>query len=346
MNGSIGKNILKIENGIFDNIYGILLNNHISGKFLLLTDEKIFQIYGKKLKEQLEKIDKVELIIIEDNSLDSTLQLVEKIIENDYQNIVGLGGGRVLDVSKYASYTAKKTFISIPTTIANDGIASPIAVLKMHNGKVKSLGCKMADIILLDTGIISSGPKDLIKAGIGDTISNYMALIDWKLAERRGKENINDMAYLMSRESLNTLMKTQYDSICPGFIEVLANSIVLSGIAMNFAGTSRPVSGSEHLFSHALDFYGSTQNLHGFQVALGTVTMLKIINYDYSEVISYLKKFEININPINLNINEDEFVNCIIKAPKMRTNRYTYLNEMNLSEDNLRKIYKELVEEL
>ena len=204
----------------------------------------------------------------------------------------------------------------------------------------------MADVILIDTKLISEGPTSLIKAGIGDTISNYMALIDWKLADMRGIEKINDMAYLMSKESLNTLMKTEYNSICLEFIEVLANSIVLSGVAMNIAGTSRPVSGSEHLFSHALDFYTDNNNLHGLQVALGTVTMLKIINQDYSKVIDYLKKFDININPKNLNISEEDFIKCMIEAPKMRTNRYTYLNEIELKEENLRKIYKELVEEL
>ena len=141
-------------------------------------------------------------------------------------------------------------------------------------------------------------------------------------------------------------MKTQFDHICPEFIDVLANSLVLSGIAMDFAGSSRPVSGSEHLFSHALDYFCEQQNLHGFNVALGTVAVLKIIGDDYSAVLKYLKKFEVDINPKHMGISEDTFVYCLQHATEMRSNRYTHLHEADLSGRKLSKVYCELVEEL
>jgi len=343
---NITKNVLKVERGLINKIYDIFSINKLNGKFLFLTDEHLYSIYGENVVNQINKIGTVDILFVNDNSLENAIQISKKLIEEDFKYVVGLGGGRVLDVCKYASYSAKKIFISIPTTVANDGVASPIAVLKMNNGKVKSLGSKMAQMILLDTDIINNGPKELVKAGIGDTISNYMALLDWELADKRNIEKINDLAYMMSKESLNALLRTQYNSICPEFIEVLASSIILSGLAMNFAGTSRPVSGSEHLFSHAVDYYSNSNNLHGFTVALGTIAMLKLIKHDYSEVLNYLKKFEININPVHLNISEEDFVNCMQKAPKMRNDRYTYLNEININEEELKKIYKELVEEL
>ena len=115
---------------------------------------------------------------------------------------------------------------------------------------------------------------------------------------------------------------------------------------MDFAGSSRPVSGSEHLFSHALDYYSEVKNLHGIQVALGTVAVLKLLNFDYSEVLSYLNKFDVEINPQKLGINEDTFVLCMQKATSMRNNRYTYLHELDLEKEKLKKIYKELLEEL
>ena len=115
---------------------------------------------------------------------------------------------------------------------------------------------------------------------------------------------------------------------------------------MDYAGSSRPVSGSEHLFSHALDYFCEKQNLHGFNVALGTVAVLKIIGEDPSEVISYLKKFEVDVNPEHMEISEDTFVYCMQHATEMRNNRYTYLHEADLNEQRLRTIYHELVEEL
>ena len=173
-----------------------------------------------------------------------------------------------------------------------------------------------------------------------------MALKDWDFAVARGKDEMNGYAYMMSRTSLDALMKTQFEHICPEFLDVLANSLVLSGIAMNYAGSSRPVSGSEHLFSHALDYFCEKQNLHGFNVALGTVAVLKIIGEDPSEVIHYLKKFEVDVNPEHMGIPEDTFVYCMQHATEMRRNRYTYLHEADLNQQKLRKIYNELREEL
>lgn len=214
--------------------------------------------------------------------------------------------------------------------------------VKAHNWLLESL----VQTGLIGTAVYGYGPIQNIKAGIGDTISNYMALLDWEFAVSRGKDEMNGYAYLMSRNSLDALMKTQYDRICPEFIEVLVNSLVLSGIAMDFAGSSRPVSGSEHLFSHALDFYSEKKNLHGLQVALGTVAVLKLIGHPQNEVVDYLKRFDVNVNPLAMGIDEDTFVLCMQKATTMRKNRYTYLHEIDLSTDRVKNVYKELVKEL
>jgi glycerol-1-phosphate dehydrogenase [NAD(P)+] len=115
---------------------------------------------------------------------------------------------------------------------------------------------------------------------------------------------------------------------------------------MDYAGSSRPVSGSEHLFSHALDYYCEKQNLHGLNVALGTVAVLKIIGLDSKEVINYLKKFEVDVNPVHMGISEDVFVYCMKHATEMRTNRYTYLHEADLDETKLKNVYQELINEL
>ena len=122
-------------------------------------------------------------------------------------------------------------------------------------------------------------------------------------------------------------------------MDVLAKSLVLSGIAMDYAGSSRPVSGSEHLFSHALDYYCEKQNLHGFNVALGTVAVLKIIGENTQEVVDYLKKFEVDVNPLHMDIPVDTFIYCMQHATEMRNNRYTYLHEADLNEKKLKKIY-------
>lgn len=338
-------NVLKVKSkGIYE-IYDILKDNGATGNLLLVTELNIDNLYGKVIKDELKKLGNLEVLYINESSIKMAMELANKLIEEEIDYVVGLGGGKILDVCKYASYIAKKTFVSLPTTLANDGIASPIAVLKMANGKVKSLQCAMAKIIIIDTTIMKDSPDELIKAGIGDTLANYMALLDWKFACDNGKDKMNDFAYMLSRESYESLLNAKSEKFDEDFIKILANSIILSGLAMQFTGSSRPVSGSEHLFSHALDYYGKTPNLHGLQVALGTIAMLKLIGEDYHLILDFFHKFEVNINPLKLGIDKEDFVLCMQKAVTMRK-RYTYLNEVKLEKTQLEKIYDELLEEL
>ena len=318
----------------------------ICGKILYVYDSYVDKLYGSIIRPQMAEVGDVKEQKVENNTISYAMNIAERVIATDIDCIVAMGGGKTLDIGKYAAFVSKRPFLSIPTTMAHDGIVSPIAVLKRQDGKPKSLGCAMPSIMIMDTELIASCPSQLIKAGIGDTISNYMALKDWDFAVSRGQDEMNGYAYMMSKSSLDALMKTQFENICPEFLDVLANSLVMSGIAMDYAGSSRPVSGSEHLFSHALDYFCEKQNLHGFNVALGTVAVLKIIGEDPTEVVGYLKKFQVDINPEHMEISEDTFVYCMQHATEMRNNRYTYLNEADLNEDKLRKIYKELVEEL
>ena len=339
-------NYLKVCRGAINLVETALCNNEIAGKILYVADPFVDKLYGSQVRKQIETVGQLNEEMCDYNTIEYAMDIAERCIATDVNCIVGLGGGKVLDVCKYAAYVSKTPFLSIPTTAANDGLASPIAVLKRKDEKPKSLGAAMPSMILIDTEIIANGPIQNIKAGIGDTISNYMALLDWEFAVSRGKDEMNGYAYLMSRNSLDALMKTQYDRICPEFIEVLVNSLVLSGIAMDFAGSSRPVSGSEHLFSHALDFYSEKKNLHGLQVALGTVAVLKLIGHPQNEVVDYLKRFDVNVNPLAMGIDEDTFVLCMQKATTMRKNRYTYLHEIDLSTDRVKNVYKKLVKEL
>ena len=279
-------NILKIGSKKISDVKSTLNELHIKGKILYISDPYVDTLYGSIVRPQIEAVGRIKEQSVDYNTIAYAMEVAERVIATDIDCIVAMGGGKTLDVGKYAAFVSKRPFLSIPTTMAHDGIVSPIAVLKRKDGKPKSLGCAMPTAIILDTELIATCPPQLIKAGIGDTISNYMALKDWDFAVSRGKDEMNGYAYMMSRTSLDALMKTQFDHICPEFLDVLANSLVLSGIAMDFAGSSRPVSGSEHLFSHALDYFCVKQNLHGFNVALGTVAVLKIIDEDPSEVVT------------------------------------------------------------
>ncbi len=345
--------ICKIEDGIVENVDEIILEKFKNiKKILIVSDEYIFKNYGIKVYEKLkEKNIEVEEKIISDSTFGEAQSIGEHLLIKDYDSLLGIGGGKVQDVCKFASFISKKNFFSVPTTLANDGLCSPIAVLKMKNGFTKSIGTKLPVAIFVDTNIIMNSPIELMKAGIGDILSNYTAIYDWKLAEQNNKDQINDFALSISDIAfnvINNISKTDVEIKNKDFIKQLAEAIVLSGIAMYIAGTSRPCSGAEHLFSHTIDRLYMKNNLHGKQVALGSIVTAYLQGRDYMTLLNLLKKYEIDVKPESLNLSYDEFINCWKHAKESRKDRYTILNEIKDDEliKKLKQIYNIIQEEL
>ncbi len=335
--------ICKIENGIIYNVVDILLSkfNEIK-KVLLVSDDYIYKTYGNIVHKKLDENNiESKLILIQNSDFTVAQSIGEQALELDVDSIIGIGGGKVQDVCKFASFVSKKNLFSVPTTLANDGLCSPIAVLKMKNGFTKSIGTKLPLALFIDIDIIKDAPIELIKAGIGDILSNYTAIYDWKIAEKNKKEDVNDFAIEISDIAFNVINNISICNIKDDvFLKQLAEAIVLSGIAMHIAGTSRPCSGSEHLFSHTIDRLYKKNNLHGLQVALGSVVAAYLQNRDYKVLINLLKKYEINIKPSKLGLSYDEYINCWKNAKESRKDRYTILNEIN--EDTLLKKIKDI----
>lgn len=337
----------KVEKGIIKSLDQVFNEIGIDGKVLFLTDEVLFQIYGELIKKQIITCAKeMDIQIINTNSIREALRITELIINDDIKYVIGFGGGKVLDVCKYSTHMSKTKFISIPAAISNDGVSSPISVLKQEDGITKSLGSTIPYAIIVDIDVIKKSPINLIKAGIGDTLSNYTALHDWRIAHNKNKEPVNDFAYLMSSIAFQTLINNKLTIYDDDFIEALVQSLIISGVAMEIAGTSRPCSGSEHLFSHAVDYYVGNKNLHGLQVALGSIVMAKLQQIEYGHLLEYLKRHEISVNPRALNISKESFILCMKNAHKMRNNRYTILNEVKLDEIQLSALYNDILREV
>lgn len=339
---------LKIECNIISNLAHILNEFCVKGKILLVSDIHLFEKFGSSVKTNLENNNFIiSKYIISDSSITEAMKIAEVIISNDFSYIVGIGGGKVLDVCKYSGHISKKPFISVPTAVSNDGISSPISVLKLENGKVKSLGSTIPYALIIDLDVISHSPLELIQAGVGDTLSNFTALLDWQLADKKKIEKINDFAFLMSSLSLQMMLNYKYSNVTNiGFIRQLVQSLVISGIAMEIAGNSRPCSGSEHLLSHAIDYYCNKNNLHGLQVAFGTIVMSNLHNVEYQHLLKYINYFKISINPKSLKIKKDEFIYCMEKSVEMRPDRYTILSETIITNDLLNRLYFKLSNEL
>jgi glycerol-1-phosphate dehydrogenase [NAD(P)+] len=259
--------------------------------------------------------------------------------------VVGVGGGRVIDTAKIASYNTDRQFISVPTAASHDGIASARASVPTGEGHA-SLEAHPPIAIVADTGIIASAPHRLLAAGCADIISNYTAILDWDLAHRVKGEPVSEYAMALSRMTAEILVKNAH-VIKPHTEEsawFVTKALVSSGVAMSIAGSSRPGSGSEHKFSHALDCLAPGKALHGESCGIGTIISMYLHGGDWKGIRSSLRVIGAPTTPAELGIDDATAVEALMMAKTIRPERFTIL-DMGLTRESaenlVRMLYKE-----
>lgn len=317
-------------------------------KVLIVTTEELVDLFKDWIHSVLD-LENVTLHYLSDYSVKEASIIANKLIIEYYDCVVSIGGGTVNDTCKLAARYSEKTFISFPTIVSNDGVCSNTAVLKFDGSRTDGLPAKSPDIIIVDTNLVKSAPIRFLRAGIGDIVSNYTALYDWDLAVKNNKEERNDVARIISSNALYNILNLS-EPINPEsswHIKLVCESLILSGIAMEMKGNTRPCSGSEHLFNHSINmYYTDIKVLHGYLVALGALVSSLIQGQDYNLIVNYFKKNNIDVRPSALGISKDIFVEAWKKAPITRPKRYTILNEKVLNDEELEKIYDKIESEV
>lgn len=339
---------LIIEEGIYEHLDEVLLEcvPQITEKKVMIVTESALQDIIRVYLDEMEKdLPGSELYLIEHNSYGQAMELAKAVFAKGFQVIIGIGGGKVLDVAKYTGFIGKIPYICLPTTLSNDSLASPVSVLDIDDTMRKTLGCKIPTGILVDINVIMNAPTEQLKSGIGDTISKYTALYDWKLDASYRGDRVDDFAYMLSDMALTSLCYNEEKSLkSKEFIKILTQSLVMGGLAMEIAGNSRPSSGSEHLFCHSLEeYYPQIRISHGMAVALGSVVSCMLQGRNAIRLREVLKAYEIDINPMRWDITKEIFVDAWQKAPATRPERHTILNEISLDTAMLERIYEQLI---
>lgn len=332
----IGTNIIQ-EFGNF------LTDLSVTNNILFVSGPKVHTILKDKLETSLNSSNLNFNWKIVEHATNQVIDEVSLLCQNNnYEIIVGVGGGKSVDVAKLTSYKENIPFISVPTSASHDGISSPFASIKGLERPYSFVASPPIGIFA-DIEIISQAPDRLLSSGCGDLIAKITAVKDWELAHIESGERFGNyaasLAYMGSQilfdQSLN-FAQNRIDSV-----RNIVEALISTGVAAGIAGSSRPCSGSEHLISHALDVISPGNGLHGEKCGISTILMSKLHGLDWQNIRDTLVRLNCPTKIDEIDITPDEMIEAINIAPTIRPDRYTILNKIELDRENIKTLLSE-----
>ncbi|MEZ0393573.1 MAG: NAD(P)-dependent glycerol-1-phosphate dehydrogenase [Desulfurococcaceae archaeon] len=333
-----------IGNNVLQKVPEVVGELKASGKVALVVGRHTYEAAGRTVEEMLKSSGyEVGVLFVESAHVSEAEAVAQHVAKGDYDVIVSVGGGKAIDVGKYAAGQTRRPFVSVPTAPSHDGITSPFASIK-GLGRPVSVRAATPAAIVADVEVIRRAPRRLILAGLGDLLGKLVAVKDWQLAHRLKGEYYGEYAAQLALLSARHVMR-YHEAIAKATeegVRVLVEALVSSGVAMCIAGSSRPASGSEHLFSHALDIVAPGRALHGEQVALGTIVMLYIWgDRRWAMVRRLMERVGLPTKASQIGIEPEKLVEALTIAHKIRPERYTILGENGISREAAWKVLRE-----
>jgi glycerol-1-phosphate dehydrogenase [NAD(P)+] len=274
--------LVRVKDGALDRL-GVYLARFDHRKIALLVSQGLAPALTDRVRRSLHShaVDATSWVEISDNGFESTVRLFADLPQG-VAAVVGVGGGKALDVAKYLAFLARLPYYAVPTSLSNDGFCSPQSSLTIR-GRRTSVGAAVPYGVVVDTAVCRDAPRALTLSGVGDLVAKFTAVRDWKLAFHSTGEQMNDFAVLLSDSSIHAFLNHPVFDL--EGVRLLATALMLNGLAMEMCGSSRPASGSEHLISHALDATSARPRLHGLQVGIATY-IVSILQQSNTERIS------------------------------------------------------------
>ncbi|AOM83010.1 iron-containing alcohol dehydrogenase family protein [Salisediminibacterium beveridgei] len=317
--------ILDIGSGVRKSFSGHC-HKHGFLKIGIIFDSFAEDVVKEDLLEGFSK--QAELTTVRIHGDEDIHQLISKAFElNRFDCLAAAGGGAVIDAGKYMAFSRRVPFVSIPTSPSNDGFASSNCSLFV-DGKKTTVPAMIPFGVIADLDIIRHAPKEMILAGTGDLMSNITAMHDWYYEESKGIDNVHAFAAMLSKKGVNSFVRTPMEDIQNDvFIKELISSMAMGGISTMISGNSSPISGAEHMISHALDQITEKPLMHGIQVGLASYLMALVHDHRHERLHKVFTRTGFFDYTKTLTLNRDEWERAIILAPDVKPKRKTYLHE-------------------
>ena len=307
----------------------------LDGPVLLVTGTTTGNLAAKLVDSILEEHGyEVHTITVGEASRDNLVKVEEHTKEVGASFLIGVGGGSKIDLAKLASGNLRMPFLSVPTSASHDGIASPRASIK-DGGNSLSLNASVPLGVVADTALIVKAPYRLLASGCADVISNTTAVLDWELASRLRGEFFSSSAANLAKYAAESIIENA-SAIKPNLedsVWVAIRPIIISGISMAVASSSRPTSGSEHMFSHVLDKAAPGKALHGEQCGVGSIMMMYLHGGDWERLREALRQIGAPTSAEELGIPAEQVIDALVHAHEIRKDRYTILGDRGLTPD-------------
>lgn len=321
-----------VGNGTLERVSEIAVKLGFTKSALIVAGARTCEIAGKTVKDLLEEEGlEVNTFLVSSSTLEDVAAVEEKIRALKPQVVFGIGGGTKIDVAKLGSAHQETPFISVPTTASHDGIASPLSSIKGFENPY-SVMAQAPIAIVADTNIIMKAPWRFTVGGCGDVIAKFTSVRDWKLAHHEADEYYGDYAGSLALMSAKLVMENAeiIGQKTEEGLRILIEALISCGVSMSIAGSSRPCSGSEHLFSHALEMMKLNRSLHGERCGVGTIIMAYLHKANWRHIKDTLKKMGAPTNASELGIEKEDVIGALEMAGKIRPERFTILSKMQL----------------
>ena len=301
-------------------------------KVSLISGINVQKVLRKKIEKSL-KSKKIQFIwhTSKDNQIKSWNKIQKNVKKDNSDLIVGIGGGRSVDTAKMISYNLGKPFVSLPTAASHDGMASPFVSVKSDIPHSVVASAPMG--VFVDIDVIRKAPTKLLASGCGDLIANIIAVKDWQLGHKKKKEYYGRYAANLAMMSAQIVMENSSKFAKKGLdARVIVEGLISAGVASCIAGNSRPCSGAEHLFSHALDKIAPGIGLHGEKCGIGSIMIAKLQGQDWKKIVKTLKDVGAPTTAKQIGLKPDVIIKALTIAQGLRPERYTILKEIKMTE--------------